>query len=289
MTSKAPIFAYSLVSFQGEGHVPASINTSSFFFSAGEPHVVVDDPVQVRNKVVWIDWPGNGHFMHLLTAIDAIQACGPAWLGVFMPYFPGARQDRRQLGTPLTARVYADAINQARVDAVMIIDPHSDVTPALIDRVHVIQQHEAMLDLPKYDAFICPDAGAQKRVYATAEALGQYNIIHASKHRDTSTGKLSGFRVEPFVCSHSGRYLIVDDICDGGRTFIGLAGALPSHINLDLWVTHGIFSAGVMELLQSFGTIHTTDSWCHLPHFNDRVVVHSLNRLAANTVRMLTS
>jgi ribose-phosphate pyrophosphokinase len=45
-------------------------------------------------------------------------------------------------------------------------------------------------------------------------------------------------------------FLIVDDICDGGRTFIELAKVLRPLTSgqVKLYVTHGIFSAGFEAL-----------------------------------------
>jgi ribose-phosphate pyrophosphokinase len=73
---------------------------------------------------------------------------------------------------------------------------------------------------------------------------------------------LEGFRV--YEDDLQGKdCLIVDDICDGGGTFIGLAKELKKHNagNLYLSVSHGIFSKGLKELNQYFTNIFTTDSF----------------------------
>mgnify|MGYP000559891090 CR=1 FL=1 len=50
------------------------------------------------------------------------------------------------------------------------------------------------------------------------------NIVVASKHRDIKTGKITSTEV-PGLSTEDGakQFYIVDDICDGGRTFIELA------------------------------------------------------------------
>jgi len=55
----------------------------------------------------------------------------------------------------------------------------------------------------------------------------------------------------------------VDDICDGGGTFLGLATALKEKNagKLSLIVSHGIFSKGFEELNKSFDTVFTTNSF----------------------------
>jgi ribose-phosphate pyrophosphokinase len=59
--------------------------------------------------------------------------------------------------------------------------------------------------------------------------------------------------------------LLVDDICDAGGTFLGLQTILEGHgATSDLFVTHGLFSAGTKALRRSFRTLYATDS-LHYP------------------------
>jgi len=92
-------------------------------------------------------------------------------------------------------------------------------------------------------------------------------VFKAEKKRDFETGQLTGFTCEELL---EGRYLVVDDICDGGGTFRGLAAAtgLPKE-NLDLWVSHGVFSGAAGELNNHYGNIFCTDS--HPGHTNPEV------------------
>ena len=61
------------------------------------------------------------------------------------------------------------------------------------------------------------------------------------------------------------RYLIADDLCDGGRSFLELSKIYHAQANgtgpLDLWVTHGIFSKGLGDLNKAFNRIGCTDSF----------------------------
>ena len=61
--------------------------------------------------------------------------------------------------------------------------------------------------------------------------------------------------------------IIIDDICDGGATFINIAKELrkPGYMYKDnkiyLIVTHGIFSKGTTKLSQYFDGIYCTNSY----------------------------
>ena len=105
---------------------------------------------------------------------------------------------------------------------------------------------------------VIPDAGATKKAYTWLDGR---RVVQASKRRDPATGKLSGFSV-PDVDSEgnsiAGRpCIIVDDICDGGGTFLGLAAELQAAGAgpLTLAVTHGLFTKGTEVLTESFSTI----------------------------------
>lgn len=196
---------------------------------------------------------------------------------VTIPYFPGARQDRiSNPGEPLTAKVYADVIN-SQVDAVEIVDPHSEVTPALLNNCEIIPVSDILKKIVteyNYDTILIPDAGATKRMFSyyfpDLEFNKQLNFVQCLKKRDTETGKLSGFKVVDNV-KDGANCLIVDDICDGGGTFIGLANELavvqPTVDKMGLYTTHGIYSKGMEPLLRSadnidgvFDEVFTTDS-----------------------------
>lgn len=232
-------------------------------FPGGEPHVHID-PRQIGSHV-WIDARVTtaDEWMRLLAVIDAVKACRPKSLGLFLPYFPGARQDRRQSGFPFTLTIYANALRQFDLDSIVVLDPHSDVLAGMLP-IETIAPAD-VLPVGGCAGVICPDAGAERRAFATAKHIGT-GVIHARKHRDSATGQLSGFSCDPMP--GAGRYFMVDDICDGGGTFVGLMRAIERKQGqrFSLYVSHGIFSKGLDGLLEHFDTIWTTDSWPQAAH-----------------------
>lgn len=189
-----------------------------------------------------------------------------------IPYFPGARADR---GAPFGAEVYVEFIYSLSLDQVITYDPHSEVYVELLShdpvlKVTPVYPHEVLATsaaqntMPNvYDGIIAPDKGAQVRSGAVARELN-LPLYTATKTRDFESGKLTGFGMKQ-VLPNDGRYLIVDDICDGGGTFMGLATHLQDtteNIRLDLYVSHGVFSNKAMERLpEHFGRVYTTDSF----------------------------
>lgn len=244
------------------------IQFQSFTFSGGEPHIKINpdfdvsEPVTITHRI-----NSFNDFGLLLLAIDALKRMDLKLINVFIPYFPAARQDRVMIsGEPLSVKVYADILNSLKLNKVTVFDAHSEVTPALLDNCEVIPNHafiaEVLEKIGKEVKLISPDGGALKKIYKVSEYLGGVEVVECSKSRDVKTGKLSGFKVynddlKGMDC------LIVDDICDGGGTFVGLAEELKKKNagKLYLAVSHGIFNKGFDVFQKDFEKIFTTNSF----------------------------
>jgi ribose-phosphate pyrophosphokinase len=242
-----------------------------FTFPSGETQVRVyggsDEILTIEKKVY------NGDdILEILLTVDALRRAGSKKLRLVLPYVPYSRQDRVMVfGEALGIKVFADLINSCNFEEVVVFDPHSDVTPALINNCTVVSQESLLWDtcwpIPGDFTLVCPDAGARKKILKVAKVLKKKEIVYADKIRDVATGEITGTSIDfswfnkdlsaPFS------FLIVDDICDGGRTFIEIALAIRktqllqgSEYKLYLYVTHGFFSKGLTELSQYFSGIY---------------------------------
>ncbi|PBC38562.1 hypothetical protein CJ179_38880 [Rhodococcus sp. ACS1] len=239
-------------------------------FPAGEQHIT-DHPYDDETPLyVVIRGTDANDYISAAMWIDLQRQRGFR-VAAIIPYLPGARQDR---GKPFGAQVYARLINAMSADQVITFDPHSPVMPGLINNLTVVDSTEAVLKglsghALALDGIIAPDAGARNRAAKVAAALN-LPVYTGSKKRNSRTGELTDFECE-YIPDRGGRFLIVDDICDGGRTFIGLANAAAlDPEQLVLWVSHGVFSGRYGHLLQKrFDHIFTTDS--HPGHRNEDV------------------
>lgn len=243
------------------------IKFQSFTFSGGEPHIKIVQDFDVNRKVTITHRLNSFNDLGLLcVTVDALRRMDVKIIELFIPYFPAARQDRVMIpGEPLSVKVYADIINAMQLNKVFVFDAHSEVTPALLNHSTVIPNYtfikEVLNRIGQNVKLISPDGGALKKIYKVSEFLGGVEVVECSKSRDVKTGKLSGFKVynddlEGMDC------LIVDDICDGGGTFVGLAEELKKKNagKLYLAVSHGIFNKG-FEVLNCFDGIFTTNSF----------------------------
>lgn len=273
------------LTFQTRDHTNLVIPTTfePMNFPAGEAHLKIVANQDCGSDVVEIarvyGMSHNDLFMLGMWA-DACRRRGSRMI-LLMPYLPGARADHSDF-VPLGAEVYSRFIAMLGIDDLVILDPHSPVMPSIL--THLMKREPHVIDgtqlvakhvVPKgcYTGIIAPDKGAVARASAAAEAAG-LPLYKAEKKRDPDTGKLSGFTCEPLP--GEGRFLVVDDICDGGGTFMGLAAAIadaniigdehPAELTrrwkdrLGLYVSHGVFSGNASALSRHFGEVWTTDS-----------------------------
>lgn len=233
-----------------------------FIFSGGEVHCAINDN---PNKVVVRDYSMNG-FMALAEHVEVYRRLGKSRIDVIYPYFPYARQDRVMVkNEPFSLKVFAELLNSLNLSSVEVWDAHSDVTSALVKNCRVVPQWDlARRTLPagyfENHLFVSPDAGAYKKL--TKLVAEDSRICIGVKNRD-SQGNIIHTDVFSPVPIEGRDCVMVDDICDGGRTFIELAKTLKAKdaASVILYVTHGIFSKGFDELKQHIDRIYTTNSF----------------------------
>ena len=243
--------------------------TQSMSFPGGERHIRLPKSVEASSHGCWTITAGiysPEGVLDLLLLADALKrAVMPgAQIHLVLPYVPYARQDRVALaGEPLSAAVFCQLINTADFASVTVSDPHSDVVPALLNNVRVVPasayverlRKGALASIPEI-AVVAPDTGARKRVELVAKDIGA-PVVYATKTRDPVNGRLSAAAVSSSVPALP--LLVVDDICDGGGTFVALAEALRGVTDqpLYLYVTHGLFTKGLEPLKAHYQAIFT--------------------------------
>lgn len=263
LNGRAGRISISMMTFPG-GEVGVNINSGSLTWVDGINSSI--DSLYLTAKI-----QNSDQLMGMFLATDALRRVYPlTQIHLTIPYFPYARQDRVcNAGEALSAKVIATLINSQNYASVVVVDPHSPVLVAALERCHVVDQI-TVFGRVKQDwqnwTIVAPDAGAAKKTEEFAKAVGAKDVLYFSKTRELSTGKITGMKIlNPEVVNENSRLLVLDDICDGGRTFVELYQALDSPVHMpyntiELAVTHGIFSKGVQALTCVFDHVYTTDS-----------------------------
>lgn len=247
-------------------------------FSGGEIHVDLSHmPSDCSHYTLKARLQSSDDIMHMFMITNALALRYPNTCGTIeIPYMPYARQDRQCAdGQHFGFNVFASMLNSLYfLQTIKFYDIHSDACLKILDyhgvkykhvtQRDIIEQNEQLYRSIKngYMQLVAPDKGAiVKTNMVSYRCDAKYVPAFGSKVRDPETGALTGFDVD--VLDFDGRdLLIVDDICDGGGTFIGLAEVLKQRNcgRIFLYVTHGIFSKGFDIFKGSIYRIYTTDS-----------------------------
>lgn len=204
--------------------------------------------------------------MALFFTTDALRRKYPlAKFFLNMHYLPYARQDRVcNEGESHNLKVFCELVNNLKYNIVYVADPHSNVALALINNLVVIDQYEIFRGIKssfREWTIVAPDNGATKKCEEFAKKVGAAGVITFSKNREMSTGEITSLTPNQKI-EDNGNYLVLDDLCDGGRTFIELAKYFSNtECKIELAVTHGIFSYGVEVVASEFDHVYTTNSF----------------------------
>ena len=226
-------------------------------------------PAEPDATITW-HYEDDRELVALIFLTKHLKAHGCHTIHLWMPYLPNARQDRVKSSEDVfTLKYFAEIINGLGFASVTVLDPHSNVSEALIDRIVVekpqkyIQQVigkicEATGQTP---SMFYPDEGAGKRYSGQVPLPYAFGI----KRRDWKTGKILGLDVAGDTEAIRGRdVLIVDDICSRGGTFFFSAQRLKELGARDvyLYITHCEETIFEGELLSSdlIAKIYTTNS-----------------------------
>lgn len=208
----------------------------------------------LTSKTAHIKWSFSheGELILLAQLEDLLRNKRKCVITLEITYLPYGRQDKDVSNDATFAlHSFAFLLNALGFDSVVIHDPHSEVALKLIRNstaVYPDTQLRTAIKDTKAELLCFPDKGACEK-YGKRWPQGSY--IYGEKVREQSTGNITSYKL---IGSPKGKnIMIVDDICDGGATFklltkdLLVAGAKE----VNLFVTHGLFSKGVRPLLDS--------------------------------------
>lgn len=230
------------------------------------PTYIIDS----RNLVnITLSYENDSELFTLYCIVNHIREHYNIQIHLFLPYVPNARMDRtHEEREVFTLKHFASFINSLNFESVVVLDPHSNVTPAVLDRCIVRQPcyyiNQVAIPKSQPDVIFFPDEGAMKRYSTVLNA--KRPIVFGMKKRDWATGTILGLDVFGDVESLNGaKVLIIDDICSRGGTFYHSANKLKElgAATIDLYITHCEDTIQEGDLLKDNGLInkiYTTDS-----------------------------
>ena len=160
-------------------------------------------------EIIW-RYENDEECMTLFYIVNHIKEKDPSVrITLTMLYVPNGRMDRTKDNSEVfTLKYFCKFINGLGFYGVRIMDPHSNVTPALLDRVEIVDVEPVIAkaikkilyddtdyDIDDQDFYIFfPDYGAKKR-YEDMKCFSKHPIIYANKKRDWKTGEILGLEI----------------------------------------------------------------------------------------------
>ena len=214
--------------------------------------IIEFDPIE--EVVIYERISSYEDLMFILSLVEVLNYRGVYKIDLQIPCLLGQRSDARfNHLQSFDLKIIANLINSCKFSNVVIYDPHSIVSLALINNSSSLSPISHILKtinkIGKVNTvLVSPDAGAYKKTFSIAERTN-LPLVAAVKHRDEGGKidlKFTG-DVKDKDC------LIVDDLCDGGYTFELLAKKLKAQGagKVFLYVSHGYFSKGFDKLKEA--------------------------------------
>ena len=221
-------------------------------------------------KITW-RYDNDEECMLMYFLVKHLRTHGVKRIELLMPYIPNARMDRvKNSDEVFTLKYFAEFINDLKLDSVEVLDPHSNVSTALIDNISIIEPTDIILNLLETvnsdgnTILFFPDEGAMKR-YSHIASKCDIPYVFGMKNRDWRSGEILGLEVLGETDAVPGKnILIIDDICSRGGTFLHSAKALKAMgaADIDLYVSHLENSVWEGDMIRSglVRNIYTTNS-----------------------------
>jgi ribose-phosphate pyrophosphokinase len=222
-----------------------------------------------NSNTILFEFENDKDIFHLMCIKDFVDENWPAVpCHLIMPYIPYSRMDRAEEQRLFTLKSFTKIINSLNFATVTVWEPHSDVSPALINRVRIINKSSYLATLvlrkeiegitfpnrcsvlsslsnvlstslyisesekekgkEKGIYFVFPDAGAEKRY---SKQIKYPNVLTCSKTRDFETGEIKKLEVNGYERAQDCRVaIIVDDLASKGGTFVFTASQLREYL-----------------------------------------------------------
>ena len=249
------------------------------WFSCGEGKYIIDE--NIRGGDVYIFQtpiaPGRDRsvydrFIMLLHAVEAAALSDANQVTAVVPYYPGARQDKRKgrVREGISAGLFARCLQEAGATRVVTIDIHNEAIAGMFDpsrcrleNVHLTHRLAAWCQRQGLagDTVASPDVGGMERARSYAAELG-LRLVGLSKERDYSTpntvlrstliGSVDGHDV-----------MLVDDMIDTAGSVVAAVEALKDAgaRDITLAAAHPILSGPAWSRLGAVAARAEAEGW----------------------------
>lgn len=236
-------------------------------FPDGEVQISLDEFTHKEEILVKCRITNVEELMILCQVMDILDRHEVEY-SVCIYYLMSMRMDRvMDFNRPFSLKIVTKILNSYNCSSYEVVEPHSDKTQMLLKNFYPYYE-ECRPDFSDYQ-MVFPDAGAQERYSLD---YNQDSCITCSKVRDEATGKILEIKIDNPEDILRKPLMIIDDLCDGGGTFCGIAQAFNklgiTKDRLNISVVHMVNPKGIENLSENFNHVWFTNSykdWDNLP------------------------
>jgi ribose-phosphate pyrophosphokinase len=259
-------------------------------FPNGETHIDIKDidkgleNILSCTNIVKFKYEDDSDLIKLMFVKKHLDSCKKKAM-LFIYYMPYSRMDRTEGQKVFTLKYVSEFINSLNFTDVLVYQPHSDVTPALLNRCRAINITENILSNvldevgfnSEFDYIYYPDASAEKHFGKS----NNYKSLVGLKKRDFKSGRITDLQVVGELPTEKGfNVIMVDDLCSYGGTFqLGATKLRELGANkIYLVVTHcekSIFEGNIFKT-NLIDKVFTTDSILENLCETDKLSVRSI-------------
>ena len=289
------------------------IPTREMWFACGEGKLEIN--ANVRGSDLYIFQapvaPGDSRTLYdrttmLMHAIEAATLADAEFVTAVVPYFPGARQDKRKGRTRegISAGLFARCLQAAGAHRVIALEIHNEAIGGMFDpwrcRLENLFLQPALTPWLlqrglQGDMVAAPDVGGLERARFYAEALGT-GLAVISKVRDYRTAN----RVmhSTLIGDVAGKdILLVDDIIDTAGSVVAAVEELKAGgaANITVTCAHPVFSPPAWDRLGGLASKAEQEGWrfrvvgTNAVHHADAPAWYETFDIAPLLARVLTS
>lgn len=205
----------------------------------------------------------NTEDLFILTQVSDILVRHGVYFKIDIYYLMGMRMDRvMDFNRPFTLKVISNILNSIGVGEINIFASHSEMTYLLVDKGYELVSKSWEEFIKKLNGQrILPDEGSVDRYY-----YGNVpeDVIICNKVRDIATGKITSIEIKNPEAINGNSFIIRDDLCDGGGTFIGLAETIRKikpDAELYIVIDHMVNQKGLENISKTFNHVYITNSY----------------------------
>lgn len=238
----------------------SDIKYTIFSFPDGEKQISIDSEIDRKKEIKVICRITNAEELFVLMQVnDILSRHGVKWY-LHITYLMSMRMDRvMDFNRPFSLSIVGNILKNFSAYNIEILEPHSERVIDLANSFGRIFINEIDSEYFKDATIVYPDRGSAER-YQGYFCKG---IIVFEKKRNIKTGKIESFEID-YANLTSKNFVFVDDLCDGGGTFLGelevLKEKYPDGI-FTLIVCHAVNEQGLRKVLDKFDKVVISNSY----------------------------